>query len=63
MNWHWFILQKEGKEKSVIYEDDGYDYKKKEYSFLSFKMTGKKSFIVHFMAKEGKYDVQLQNIK
>jgi alpha-glucosidase len=34
------LYYKEGKEKSVVYEDaqDGYDYR---YSFLTFQVTGK----------------------
>lgn len=52
------IYYKEGKEKSVVYEDaqDGYDYKKGRYSFLSFKTTGKENELIIQLHKEGKYD-------
>jgi alpha-glucosidase len=40
------VYYKEGKEKSVVYEDgqDGYDYKKRRYSFCHFiRLEGKRS--------------------
>ena len=52
------IYFKEGKEKSVVYEDaqDGYDYKKGRYSLLSFKTNGKENELNIQLHKEGKYD-------
>lgn len=49
---------KNGKEKSVVYEDaqDGYDYKKGRYSFLSFRTIGKEKELIVQLHKEGKYD-------
>jgi hypothetical protein len=42
------LYYKEGKEKSVVYEDaqDGYDYKKGRYSFLTFRVTGKEKSLI-----------------
>jgi len=47
-----------GKEKSEVYEDaqDGYDYKKGRYSFLSFQAIGKEKELIIQLHKEGKYD-------
>ncbi|SDX92293.1 glycoside hydrolase family 31 protein [Flavobacterium degerlachei] len=52
------LYYKEGKEKSVVYEDaqDGYDYKKGRYSFLTFQVTGKELELNIQLHKEGKYD-------
>jgi alpha-glucosidase len=51
---------KVGKEKSEVYEDaqDGYDYKKGRYSFLSFQTIGKEKELIIQLHKEGKYDTQ-----
>ncbi len=51
------IYYKEGKEKSVVYEDaqDGYDYKKGRYSFMSFQTTGKENELIIQSHQEGKY--------
>jgi len=51
------IYFKIGKEKSVVYEDaqDGYDYKKGRYSFLSFQTIGKEKELIVQLHKEGKY--------
>jgi alpha-glucosidase len=59
------IYYKEGKEKSVVYEDaqDGYDYKKGRYSFLSFKTTGKENELIIQLHKEGKYDTNYSKYK
>ena len=59
------IYYKEGKEKSVVYEDaqDGYDYKKGRYSFLSFQATGKKKELNIQLHKEGKYDTAYSKYK
>jgi alpha-glucosidase len=56
---------KEGKEKSVIYEDaqDGYDYKKGRYSFLTFQVTGKEKELNIQLHKEGKYDTAYSQYK
>lgn len=59
------IYYKEGKEKSVVYEDaqDGYDYKKGRYSFLSFQTTGKEKKLIIQLHKEGKYDTNYSKYK
>ena len=59
------IYYKEGKEKSVVYEDaqDGYDYKKGRYSFLSFLTTGKQKELNIQLHKEGKYDTNYSKYK
>ncbi|WP_158729753.1 MULTISPECIES: glycoside hydrolase family 31 protein [unclassified Flavobacterium] len=51
------IFYKEGKELSVVYEDaqDGYDYKKGRYSFMSFQATGKENELIIQSHQEGKY--------
>jgi alpha-glucosidase len=59
------LYYKEGKEKSVVYEDaqDGYDYKKGRYSFLSFQVTGKETELHIQLHKEGKYDTPYSKYK
>ena len=59
------VYYKEGKEKSVVYEDaqDGYDYKKGRYSFLSFLTTGKQKELNIQLHKEGKYDTNYSKYK
>ncbi|OAB27775.1 alpha-glucosidase [Flavobacterium fryxellicola] len=59
------IYYKAGKEKSVVYEDaqDGYDYKKGRYSFLSFQTTGKEKELIIQLHKEGKYDTNYSKYK
>ena len=59
------IYYKEGKEKSFVYEDaqDGYDYKKGRYSFLSFQITGKEKELIVQLHKEGKYDTNYAKYK
>jgi alpha-glucosidase len=59
------LYYKEGKEKSVVYEDaqDGYDYKKGRYSFLSFQVTGKETELNIQLHKEGKYDTLYSKYK
>jgi alpha-glucosidase len=54
-----------GKEKSVVYEDaqDGYDYKKGRYSFLSFGTIGKDKELIVQLHKEGKYDTPYTKYK
>jgi len=54
-----------GKEKSVVYEDaqDGYDYKKGRYSFLSFRTIGKEKELIVQLHKEGKYDTPYTKYK
>ncbi|MBF4490908.1 glycoside hydrolase family 31 protein [Flavobacterium sp. JLP] len=56
---------KQGKEKSVVYEDaqDGYDYKKGRYSFLSFRTIGKEKELIVQLHKEGKYDTPYSKYK
>ncbi|AWG22556.1 glycosyl hydrolase [Flavobacterium faecale] len=59
------LYYKEGTEKSVVYEDaqDGYDYKKGRYSFLSFQVTGKKNELIIQLHKDGKFDTSYSNYK
>ncbi|MBF4516067.1 glycoside hydrolase family 31 protein [Flavobacterium sp. ANB] len=59
------IYYKRGKEKSVVYEDaqDGYDYKKGRYSFLSFKTIGKEKELIVQLHKEGKFDTPYTKYK
>jgi alpha-glucosidase len=59
------LYYKKGKEKSVVYEDaqDGYDYKKGRYSFLSFKTIGKEKELIVQLHKEGKYDTPYSKYK
>jgi alpha-glucosidase len=59
------LYYKEGKEKSVVYEDaqDGYDYKKGRYSFLTFQLTGKDTELNIQLHKEGKYDTSYSKYK
>lgn len=56
---------KNGKEKSVVYEDaqDGYDYKKGRYSFLSFRTIGKEKELIVQLHKEGKFDTPYSKYK
>ena len=51
------VYYKEGKEKSVLYEDanDGYDYKKGRFSYRTFKLTGHKNQLIIQQHKEGSY--------
>lgn len=59
------LYYKEGKEKSVVYEDaqDGYDYKKGRYSFLTFRVTGKETELNVQLHKEGKYNTNYSKYK
>ncbi|SEO29925.1 alpha-glucosidase [Flavobacterium sp. CF108] len=59
------VYFKNGKEKSVVYEDaqDGYDYKKGRYSFLSFRTIGKDKELIIQLHKEGKYDTPYSKYK
>ncbi|MCD9573817.1 glycoside hydrolase family 31 protein [Flavobacterium soyae] len=59
------VYFKNGKEKSVVYEDaqDGYDYKKGRYSFLSFRTIGKEKELIIQLHKEGKYDTPYSKYK
>ncbi|MCW2118428.1 glycoside hydrolase family 31 protein [Flavobacterium sp. 7A] len=59
------LYYKDGMEKSVVYEDaqDGYDYKKGRYSFLSFQVTGKKNELIIQLHKDGKYDTKYSKYK
>lgn len=54
-----------GKEQSFVYEDaqDGYDYKKGRYSYLSFRTIGKEKELIIQLHKEGKYDTQYSRYK
>jgi alpha-glucosidase len=59
------LYYKNGKEKSVVYEDaqDGYDYKKGRYSFLSLRTIGKEKELIVQLHKEGKYETQYTKYK
>ncbi len=59
------VYYKNGKEKSVVYEDDqdGYDYKKGRYSLRIFKMTGKENELAIQQHKEGKFITSYQDLK
>jgi len=59
------IYYKEGKEKSGVYEDaqDGYDYKKGRFSYLSFQTIGKPNELIIQLHKEGKYDTNYSKYK
>lgn len=59
------MYYKEGKEKSVVYEDaqDGYDYKKGRYSLLSFQLTGKTNKLIIQLHKEGKFKTNYSKYK
>ncbi|OCB74808.1 glycoside hydrolase family 31 protein [Flavobacterium crassostreae] len=52
------VYYKEGIEKSVVYEDaqDGYDYKKGRYSFLTFQVIGRDNEVIIQLHKEGKFE-------
>jgi alpha-glucosidase len=54
-----------GKEQSFVYEDaqDGYDYKKGRYSYLSFRTIGKEKELIVQLHKEGKYDTSYTKYK
>ncbi|CAD0006291.1 MULTISPECIES: glycoside hydrolase family 31 protein [Flavobacterium] len=56
---------KMGKEKSEVYEDaqDGYDYKKGRFSFLSFRTVGKEKEVIIQLYKEGKYETPYTKYK
>ncbi len=59
------VYYKHGREKSVVYEDaqDGYDYRKGRYSFLSFTTIGKNKELIVLLHKEGKYDTPYSKYK
>ena len=59
------LYYKEGKEKSIVYEDaqDGYDYKKGRYSLLSFQTIGKEKELIVQLYKDGKYDTNYSKYK
>jgi len=59
------LYYKNGKEKSVVYEDaqDGYDYKKGRYSFLSFSLIGKEKELIVQLHKDGKFDTPYSKFK
>jgi alpha-glucosidase len=52
------VYYKNGKEKSVLYEDaqDGYDYNKGRYSLSTFNFTGKEKELIILQHKEGKFE-------
>ncbi|NRT15792.1 alpha-glucosidase [Flavobacterium sp. 28A] len=59
------VYYKEGNEKSVVYEDaqDGYDYKKGRFSFLTFQVTGRDKEVIIQLHKEGKFETNYDYYK
>lgn len=59
------VYYKEGKEKSVVFEDgqDGYDYKKGRYSLLSFHLTGREKEVIIQLHKDGKFNTLYSKYK
>ncbi|MHC0445050.1 glycoside hydrolase family 31 protein [Flavobacterium sp. 3-218] len=59
------VYYKNGKEQSAVYEDaqDGYDYKKGRYSYLSLRNTGKEKELIIQLHKEGKYTTPYSKYK
>jgi alpha-glucosidase len=59
------VYFKNGKEKSVLYEDaqDGYDYNKGRFSLATFNLTGKDNELIIKHHKEGKFDTNYTNFK
>lgn len=59
------LYYKEGIEKSVVYEDaqDGYDYKKGRFSFLTFQVTAKEKEVIIQLHKEGKFETNYSDYK
>ena len=55
----------EGTEQSTVYEDaqDGYDYKKGEYSLRNFKLTGKKKELIIQQFKDGTYTTPYETLR
>ncbi len=55
----------EGTEQSTIYEDaqDGYDYKKGEYSLRNLKLTGKKKELIIQQFKDGTYTTPYETLR
>jgi alpha-glucosidase len=55
----------EGTEQSTIYEDaqDGYDYKKGEYSLRNFKLTGKQKELIIQQFKDGTYTTPYETFR
>ncbi|MBO9584521.1 MAG: glycoside hydrolase family 31 protein [Flavobacterium sp.] len=59
------VYYKNGKEQSAVYEDaqDGYDYKKGRYSYLSLRNIGKEKELIIQLHKEGKYETPYSKYK
>jgi alpha-glucosidase len=59
------VYYKNGKEKSVLFEDaqDGYDYNKGRYSLATFNLTGKEKELIILQHKEGKFDTNYRNYR
>ena len=55
----------EGTEQSTVYEDaqDGYDYKKGEYSLRNFKMTGRDKELIIQQFKDGTYTTPYETLR
>jgi alpha-glucosidase len=55
----------EGTEQSTVYEDaqDGYDYKKGEYSLRNFKMTGRGKELIIQQFKDGTYTTPYETLR
>ena len=59
------IYYKLGEERSLIYEDaqDGYDYKKGQYSLRRFKLSGKEKELIVQQFKDGTYITSYEKFK
>jgi len=59
------VYYKNGKEKSVLYEDalDGYDYNKGRYALRTFSMIGKEKELIIQLHKEGEFITNYQHFK
>ncbi|OQD42649.1 glycosyl hydrolase [Croceivirga radicis] len=59
------VYFKEGKEDSVIYEDqlEGFDYKKGRYSLRNFRLLGKPNELIIQQFKDGSFTTTYENFK
>jgi alpha-glucosidase len=55
----------EGSEQSTVYEDaqDGYDYKKGEYSLRNLKLTGRPKELIIQQFKDGSFTTSYETLK
>ena len=59
------VYYKNGKEKSVLYEDalDGYDYNKGRYALRTFSLIGKEKELIIQLHKEGEFITSYSHFK